>query len=216
MSRHPAHGLVLDLETTDSDPRLPHASILEIGAVLVTLDRDVQIVAQASLTIRPPGSQPDHDMMWAAMPPVVQTMHRDSGLWEEATVGEDTWAIHEADTALVSWINEHVDADVAIPIIGSGVSHLDVPFVREFMPRLTRRTTYWSLDVGHLRRALQIAGRDDHVDLVTDVDGKPHRGLDDALLHAAELRRYLSVLASLPGAGVNVPVGADPAPHAMP
>lgn len=192
-SPNPDHLLVLDLETTQTDISHPHATILEVGAVLVRWEPALPVVAEANLIVRPPGLKGDHDQMWAHMLPVVQDMHAANGLWEAATTDPGAWELHEADDAVTAWIAQHAGPGPVV-LAGSGVSHLDVPFVRAFMPRLSTRVTYWSLDVGHVRRMLQLAGRDDLVDLAGDVDAKPHRALGDARLHTAELRRYLQVL----------------------
>lgn len=194
---HPTHLLFLDLETTDSDPMTGHAAILEIGAIITKWEPDLPVVARASMLVRPAGNASDHDLMWARMLPVVRQMHTDNGLWQEATTSEDAWATHEADDAITGWLAEHV-GETQVPIAGSGVGHLDVPFVRAFLPRLSTRVTYWPLDIGHTRRLLDLAGRGDLVDLVNDVEAKPHRGLGDAELHVAEARRYLQLLAQIP------------------
>lgn len=196
-SPQPTHGIVLDLETTDSNPYAPHAEILEIGAVLVAYTPDLPEIARASLLVRPPGLISDHDQMWARMLPVIQRMHTDNGLWAEATTSEDAWSITDADRALAEWIVETIGPD-PIPLIGSGVGHLDRPFVAAYMPHLMARLTYWPIDIGNVRRMLELAGRADHVDLVGDVDAKPHRALGDAEMHLLEARRYLQLLAQLP------------------
>lgn len=193
MSPSPTHALLLDLETTGSDPDVDY--ILEIGVMLVRYTAELPVVDKANLIVRPPGSQADHDMMWANMVPVVQQMHTDNGLWRDATSGADTWQITEADDSLNAWLNGH-DAGV-VPIIGQGVGQLDVPFVKRHMPRLASRVTYWPLDFSNIRRGFELAGRADVVDLAGDVDAKPHRGLGDCELHLLEARRFLRILATV-------------------
>lgn len=193
---NPTHVLVLDLETTDSNPFLEHAAILELGAILCKWDLDLTEVARAEMLIRPDGDRQDHEIMWQNLPPVVREMHVKSGLWAEATTSDQAWGQAEADSAFGHWLLDKVDGP--IPVVGSGVGHLDLPFVHRFMPATSTRLTYWPIDSGNVRRALQLAGRDDLVDLVTDVDAKPHRALGDAELHLNELRRYLQLLSRIP------------------
>lgn len=193
----PSKVLWIDLETTDTDPYSDHAAILEIGAIITDWSPDLNELARASLLIRPSGAQPEHDLMWARMDPFVQQMHRTSGLWQEATSSDQAWGLIQADDAFAQWITEEVGEE-RIPIAGSGVGHLDLPFVKAHMPRTASRLTYWPLDTGNVRRILDLAGRSDLVDLATDVDAKPHRGLDDIELHVAEARRYLRLLAQIP------------------
>lgn len=193
---NPTRVLVLDLETTDSDTRYEHAAILELGAIICEWNLDLTEVGRAEMLIRPNGTDQDHTLMWQAMPPVVQQMHTASGLWKEATTSDTAWGLAEADAAFANWLRERTDGPV--PVVGSGVGHLDLPFIKRFMPATATRLTYWPIDSGNVRRALELAGRSDLVDLVTDVDAKPHRALGDAELHLAELRRYLQLLSRIP------------------
>ncbi len=189
----PTHLLWLDLETTSSEPTDAHAAVLEVGAILTTWEPDLPVIARASMIVRPPGLSGDHDRTWAQMLPVVRDMHDASGLWLEATTGTDAWNPSDADSAIHDWVVQHTGGE-PIPLAGSGVGHLDLPFVKAFMPRLASRLTYWPLDIGNVLRMLDLAGRSDLVNLATDVDAKPHRALPDVELHVAEARRYLRLL----------------------
>lgn len=195
MSQHdnPAHLLILDLESTQADPYHQYAAVLELGAILVRWDPELTEVARASMLIRPPGNTQDHEMIWQHMPPVVQQMHRDNGLWAESTNSDEAWQIHEADRAITDWLTGFTNGE-PVTIAGSGVGHLDLPFVKVLMPHLASQLTYYPVDFGNFRRMLTIAGRVDQVDKLTDVTSKPHRALGDAELHLAEARRYLQWL----------------------
>lgn len=194
---NPEHIVVLDLETTNSDPTHPTAAILEIGAIICQWTPELPEVARASMVIRPPGTAGHHDITWAQMIPVVREMHENSGLWREATTGQDAWSLGDADVAVAQWVRQHCGDD-RVALLGAGIGHLDVPFIKTFMPRLALRLTYWSLDISPTRRMLQLAGREDLVDLPGDVHAKPHRALPDAVLHLAEARRYLQLLNRIP------------------
>lgn len=196
---NPTHICWVDLETTDTEPYSAHAAILEVGVIVTRHDPPLTEVGRASLLIRPPGLTSDMDLMWSRMAPVVQSMHQTSGLWEDATTSDEAWNLAEADTELANWLESTVTGDgghTPVPLAGSGVAHLDSGFIRAHMPVLQTRLTYWMLDVGVQRRMFALAGREDHVHLVEDVEAKPHRGLADVDLHVREARRYLQVLAS--------------------
>ena len=187
-----------DIESTDSDPNTDHAAILEVAIILTDHTPELNPIATASLLVRPPGLQSDHDLMWSRMPQVVRDMHSTSGLWREATTSPEAWNLVDADRALRGWVAEQLGEDARVPLAGSGVGHLDRPWILRFMPQLATRLTYWHLDIGNVRRMLALAGRDDLVDLPTDVDAKPHRALGDVTMHVAEARRYLGLLGAIP------------------
>ncbi len=197
----PTHLLWLDLETTTNDPADPVAAILEVGAIITTWEPALPELARASMVIRPPGLSGDHDRTWAQMLPVVRDMHEASGLWLEATTGEAAWNLADADAAISVWVQSKC-GDRPVALAGSGVGHLDLPFIKAFLPKLALRLTYWPLDIGGIRRSLELAGRSDLVNLQRDVEAKLHRGLSDCELHVAEARRYLQLLAAVPAAEV--------------
>jgi oligoribonuclease (3'-5' exoribonuclease) len=198
----PSHLLWLDLETTGTDPADGNAAILEVGAIITTWEPELPEVARASMIVRPPGSTGDHDRLWAAMPDVVRDMHTVNGLWEAATTDPDAWNLLDADTAIAGWVLQHAGGQ-AVALAGSGVGHLDLPFVKAWLPRLATRLLYWPLDIGGTRRMLDLAGRQDLVNLPRDVDGKPHRALADVELHVAEARGYLQMLRQIPAPAVS-------------
>jgi oligoribonuclease (3'-5' exoribonuclease) len=212
----PSHICWVDLETTDSDPYAEHAAVLEIGVVVTDWSPELRELGRASLLVRPPGLLSDHDAMWSRMNPKVQEMHHASGLWEAATTGDSAWSVSEADRAVTDWLAKLVlegGGAFPVPIAGAGVGHLDQPWIKAHLPLLASKMTYWPLDISPLRRLLQVADRDDYVDMVGDVEAKPHRGLDDALLHVAEARRYLRMLGSLPPAPELEPLLLETAPE---
>lgn len=193
-SSQPTELLFLDLEATGDDERT--SPIIEAAGIIVAWEPGLPEISRGSMVIRPPGSSADHDRLWAGMLPVIRDMHHASGLWTEATVGTDAWDPQQADTALARWISEHTTGPV--PLAGSGVGHYDHRFVRQQLPRVAGLLTYWPVDFGSVRRALQLAGRDDLVNLPRDVYGKPHRAMADVELHLAEAREHLALLGSIP------------------
>lgn len=205
----PQHLLWVDLETSGNDPSDALAAILEVGAIVTSWEPELPELARASMILRPPGSLADHDRLWAGMPDVVREMHTRNGLWEASTTDPDAWSLTDADTAISGWVRTHAGEGL-VALAGSGVGHLDMPFIKAYLPRLAGRLTYWPLDIGGTRRMLDLAGRSDLVDLAGDVHAKPHRALADAELHVAEARRYLRLLAQIPRAGQ--PENAGPTP----
>jgi oligoribonuclease (3'-5' exoribonuclease) len=209
-----------DLETTGIEPREHGASILEVGMVL-TVGNELSPVAEASLLIRPPGTMQDHDALWGRLPQVVRDMHERTGLWKEATLGQNAWAVHDADRGLADWLDqqlrglEHFDELgnlKPVSLCGSGVERFDRPWIIAHMPLVAQRLTYYSVwDLGTHRRALQYVGREDLTDTVKDVDNKPHRALADARLHAEEARRYTRMYQN-----INLPEAMPPLPDDLP
>lgn len=220
MTKYEGPLLFCDLETTGIDPRDPGASILEVGMVL-TEGTELNPVAEASLIIRPPGTMQDHDALWGRLPQVVRDMHERTGLWKEATLGQNAWAIHDADRGLADWLDqqlrtlEHVDdtgAPKPVSLCGSGVERFDRAWIGAYMPLVAQRLIYYSVwDLGTHRRALQYIGREDLTDTVVDVDNKPHRALADARLHIEEARRYSRMYCS-----INLPEAVPPLPDDLP
>lgn len=191
----PARVLWLDLETTDSEPE--DGVILELGAIITDWSPELRELASATMLIRPPGNSQDHTTMWYTVPPEVKAMHLANGLWAEATTSADAWSIHDADSAFAGWCREHSEGE-RMPIAGSGVGHLDLPFVKAWMPATASLLKYWPVDIGNYRRMLKLAGREDLLDEQTDVHSKPHRALADVQLHVTEARKYLATLAGIP------------------
>lgn len=199
MPKYEGPLLFCDIEATGLDPREYGASILEVGLILTT-GPELTEVATANLLIRPAGSTMDLDRLWTSMPTEVQEMHTANGLWAEVNNPDSgAWLAHEGDSALANWLTNKGVTE-PIPLAGSGVGHYDLQWIKVHMPALAARLAYWTIDIGVMRRLLQYAGRDDLVDLPTDVDAKPHRALPDARLHVAEGRRHLAALSELGGA----------------
>jgi oligoribonuclease (3'-5' exoribonuclease) len=195
----PRFRLWCDLETTGLEWDGPSAAILEAAFVLTTVD--LVEVASASAVVSPPGASQDHDALWASMPEVVRQMHRDNGLWQEATRG-GTPMLH-VEPELLGWLDEHgAVAGSQVWLAGSGVAHFDRFWVQAHMPRLASRLdAYYTLDVGEVRRALHDAG--------VRLPGEPaqpkvHRAVPD-VRYALELGRVQR--AALRGA--FLPVGAS-------
>lgn len=184
------HLLWLDLETTGTDETAD--PILEIGVVLTTAEAPFAELARDSVVIGG-GLAPD----WRdRMVPVVVEMHTVNGLLEdvaESVIGATDAAQRVIDNVLAPHTRKH-----AVMLAGSGVGHFDRRFIAAQMPALDGWLQYPCLDVGVLRRAVRFAGRDDLIPREGDHSLKPHRALDDVLLHLDEWRHYATIIDNIP------------------
>lgn len=163
----------LDLETTGSDER--QDKILEIGIAISGLDFHPVATFERVIGI----TQHARD----AAPVRVREMHDANGLWAEAMAS--TNEIDVVDRDCWAWLRKHSPIAQLI-LAGSGVGHFDSRFLRQWMPATARCLTYWTMDVGVIRRFLPLCG----IDVPPAEDGKPHRALADALHHMEEMRLY--------------------------
>jgi len=190
---------VVDLETTGLDE---HAgAVLEVGCVLLD-SHTLATVSEYSALVDAPA------IAVATMDDVVREMHRTSGLLDELDYrrahylsGRDPDSVVDpidvVDRSFARVLDAHASGGRCV-LAGSGVSHFDGRWLREHLPRSTKLLTYWSYDVGVLRRVLRDIV---HVEPPDLSDRKTHRALDDARVHAEELRRTVAMLR---GAGVEL------------
>ncbi len=184
----PPHVLVYDLETTGLDPTVD--IILEVGACLVdtaTLDLIDEFTVVAALPAGGPAWWDEH------VPPMARDMHEANGLYAAARAS--TAEIPDIEQHLIDWLRTTTGTRREVAGAGSGVAAFDTRFLAVHMPRFARCLTYWSHDVGHIRRLCDLAGRPD---LAYPTKAKPHRALDDARLHLEELRHYRALLQAIP------------------
>jgi oligoribonuclease len=179
----------IDLETTHSDEQA--GSILEVG--LIITDENFDEIHAQDWIVRPARGHLDQ------MPDVVRDMHQYSGLLAALATGRSSLCEH-VDVDISNALDEHRLVDHQFILAGSGVGHFDSRWIRLHLPKTARQLTYWTIDVGVLRRFLEfVVG----VDLGEPPD-KPHRALDDARLHLDEARRYRSMVAGAFAAAVVV------------
>ena len=172
----------IDLETTGTDET--DGSVLEVGLVVATaggtvLDFDEWLVAP----------DPTH---LAALDPVVYEMHRTSGLLAEIEDVERSGGLPPVATvdAEVAAVLDRWTVNGRIILAGSGVAHFDARWIRRHLPSTARRLTYWTWDVGVVRRFLATVD----LALVVPPPDKAHRGLADARDHLAEWRHYRDLI----------------------
>jgi oligoribonuclease len=155
---------------------------------MVVLDRDNLVEkGKFSAVVKPDVAVFE---VYEACDPYVQEMHDVNGLWDDLSLATKT--VDEVDAEAAEWLEELCGRS-HVALSGSGVSHFDLRFIREYMPKLDDRLTYWTFDVGVMRRICHLAGRPDLTPDWGETD-KTHRALDDALVHANELRHYTALL----------------------
>lgn len=140
----------------------------------------------------------EHATALKATPEVLQ-MHKDSGLILDCSKSDKT--LRDLEEGMIELLNANSFEKGEYILAGSGVASFDFPLIKEKMPELASWFTYYTIDIGILRRAMYYAshGRT----LVKPVkesfkEGyKKHRALDDVLAHIAEAGQYWDFFRSL-------------------
>jgi oligoribonuclease len=185
------HLAWLDLETTGTDEH--DDDVIEVG-IVITDDKLIEI--DAAQWIVAPRTRSIEDAIRQASP-TVQEMHEKNGLWKDLINGHGADPV-DVEARIVRWFKQTTGSTKHLGLAGSGVAHFDRRFLITQFPALDRRLTYWSLDVGIVRRALWFTGRDDLVPTSGDGATKTHRALDDARQHLDEFRVYAALLQAIP------------------
>lgn len=165
----------IDLETTRLDPHT--GAVLEVGVIvtgpdLTTLRAEDWMVG------------PTLDDL-ARMDPDVVEMHRTSGLLADLeSAAGDLPDISTVDLEAAAVLDRYSSGEIILA--GSGVGHFESAWLPRHMPATAERLTYWTFDVGVLRRWLRTIDPD----LVRPAPDKAHRALADARDHLAEWRWY--------------------------
>lgn len=169
-------ALILDTETTGNKDE---DELIEIGMVMLDVP-SLNELGRFTAVVQPNPEAfkrlVDND--------VVRKMHEVNGLLQDLKdgIGQHPDVV---DARIQSWLLQYTSERSHIPYGGSGVSHFDRQYIRKSLPRLDKRITFWALDVGAVRRIFALKGAS-----TMSIDAKTHRALDDALVHAAELRFY--------------------------
>lgn len=170
-------ALILDTETTGNEGV---DELIEIGMVMLDVP-SLNELGRFSIVVEP---SPDGFSRLMGKD-VVRKMHEANGLLADILEGKGVSAA-EADRTISRWLDQFTTERTHIPYGGSGVSHFDRQYIRASLPTLDRRITFWAYDVGSVRRVFAIGGA-----ATASIDAKTHRALDDALVHADELRFYV-------------------------
>lgn len=169
-------ALILDTETTGN---APDSELLEIGMVMLDVPSLTEL-GEFTIVIEP---SPE---AFANMNDnhIVRQMHKVNGLLDDLAAHKGVQP-DVADSLINKWLDQFTQERTHIPYGGSGVSHFDRQYIIKQLPRLNKRITYWALDVGAVRRIFALQGAS-----TASIDAKTHRALDDAKVHADELRFY--------------------------
>ena len=181
----------LDLETTGTDERTGH--ILEVGIVLSKAKPPFEEVIAGSWIVDPSVDDP----RWrSTMGDFVTNMHTENGLLADLEAMERRPSEATIEQEILAWLKLCAGSDPLL-LAGSGVAHFDRRWIRHRMPKLEERFDYVIMDVGVIRRAvdLSMGGHRRAPSFGGQTDGTPHRALDDARDHLEEFRRYSALLA---------------------
>lgn len=174
-------ALILDIETTGNRDE---SELIEIGMVMLAVP-SLNEIGRLNVIVEPSPEQ------FSAMMAndVVRAMHEKNGLIADIVAGKGL-SKEQADLTINRWLDQFTDSPrTHIPYGGSGVSHFDRKYIDWYLPRLGRRLTYWALDVGSVRRIFALQGGSWlKIDGGEAYDAKTHRAIDDAVVHAEELR----------------------------
>ena len=166
----------MDLEMTGLDPG--RCVIVEI-ATLIT-DDELTIVAEGpDLVIHQPDAALD------AMEPVVQEMHKKSGLTE--AIRASTVSLEEAGAATLEFLKAHLPEPRTVPLCGNSIG-TDRRFLAAYLPAIEEYLHYRSVDVSTIKEL----ARRWYPAVVDSVPKKAtaHRALDDIRESIEELRFY--------------------------
>lgn len=169
--------LWIDLETSGLDSSVDE--IIEVGAILTT--SNLVELGRVHALIKPSSAAVGR----IAENAIVLQMHLNSGLAAILASGEGVGNLDQATSALHELIDAHLnvgDGD-KLYLAGSGVAHLDRPFLVRWMPTVAAQLHYASIDVGPSRRMWKWATGEE---LTEDENAKTHRAMDDVEGHLNE------------------------------
>lgn len=180
--KDPKYLVWLDLETTGTDEKLD--CILEVGTILTT--PDLRVVDSGESVIVPEATGIERLMA----NDYVLKMHTDSGLLGDTRSGlANNYLDAQAD--MVEWLGNYGEPHDFM-LAGSGVGHFDRRFIRTWWPDLDSWFQYPVMDVGVIRRFLQLNGLGGAVPELNEQ--KPHRAMADIRLHLQEAQQYRDLL----------------------
>lgn len=186
--------LWLDYETSGLDEQT--GIILEAACVL-TDDSLNEVARTEALIACPPGYADPQE--W--VDPFVLKMHTESGLWAaRAIAGDHMTTIGQFDELICRRLMSNT-AD-RYTMAGTGVGHFDLRWCKVHMPLTAGFLSYWTMDVGNVRRFLHdICG----IQRSDDVGPVAHRAMSDVEQSLAFARtwrdQFVALSHMLPGDG---------------
>lgn len=166
----------MDLEMTGLNPDTE--VIVEI-ATLITDDSLALVAEGPDLVIHV------SDEVLAAMDPVVQKMHRSSGLTER--IRASTLTLEEAGRETLAFLQAHIPEARSVPLCGNSIG-TDRRFLARYLPEIEDYLHYRSVDVSTIK---ELARRwYPSVLAAAPRKATTHRALDDIRESLDELRYY--------------------------
>ena len=172
----------VDTETTGLDGASD--LLLEVGIVLT--DDELNFIDQKDIIV---GHIPERRLL--QMIPLVQTMHRESGLWHD--VLQSRFDAPSAEAVMVAWLAERIAPDT--PMCGSTISFDRERFLRPQMPSLEALFHYRTIDVSSFKetaRRFAPSVYDEWQEIKSEI--KAHRTLSDCYESIEEYKFYLSAM----------------------
>jgi len=194
--------LWIDFETTDLDKR--DCELLEVAVVLT----DDRMASGALATVYWSLMRPMSTATWKSrMGDYVRDMHTANGLIDEIDQsGPALPTVERVEMEIIEFIDQWLPViggrgvgGGLVPVAGSGTSHFDIQVLEYRMPELAARLTYWSYDVGAVRRFLRDMTDLDDLGFVDPPDSSAatHRARDDVESHIGEARQYQRLLQTI-------------------
>ena len=188
MSTRPDRLLWIDLETSTSDEYEPGAVILEVGLTLTANDGVSVGGIKKSFIGHFTRRQREHLWMW---PEKVIRMHVSNGLLFKVLNNPSEEGL---DSQIYEWMNssefETITKNELLVPAGSGFSHFDRRWIKQFLPLLDQRLTHYSIDVGVVRRIVAMHAPEQ---LIPETE-KEHRALTCNKEAIAEYQGYIRLL----------------------
>lgn len=194
--KYPSALAWIDLETTGLPVGNDYSGveILEIGLIVTDFDLKPYFGYQGIVKM-----DDDIKRALAANPEVVQ-MHLANGLLKESKESKDT--LREIESEIIGMFKTRTTQEKGeFMLAGSGVTAYDFNVLKEKMPELASYFSYFSLDIGIVRRAFNVlSGGADLVPTISEsfVEGnKKHRALEDIKAHLKEANEYKKFLRAI-------------------
>lgn len=158
-----------DEETTGLE-REDH--MLEIACILT--DPQLNVIATFASLVRP--NAETFDRLRAN--PIVLQMHEANGLLAALEEGGDKLpTLEDVEAGLVAFIEQHVASNKVIMMAGGGVGHFDLGHIRHWMPSVTSKLHYGTVDVSDVVRGY-LCATGNHETFAKNPN-KAHRALAD-------------------------------------
>ena len=170
----------IDMEMTGLDPAT--CVVLEIATIVT--DANLDVVAEGpELVVHATEAE------LARMVPLVQRMHKKSGLTERVRASETS--VEEAERKTLAFVRKHCPTKGLHPICGNTIG-TDRRFIATYMPKLDKHLSYRAIDVSSVKELAKRWYPDVYAKRPEKQKG--HRALADIRESIAELRYWREVV----------------------